>query len=670
MAAIAHFASRVEADPRWSPSPIEWRPPGAQTLEARARVARPFERSGSPRRDLLDGGELRIFGFTRAASRSAIPDARQDTQFVSEARLRDHISPADGRDRHAGPHLTGARDESGIPDALYRGIIAISADAVVCVDDSQHIILFNRGAERIFGYATAEVIGQPLSLLIPTRSRAVHVQHVERFGASPVEARRMGERGEIVGLRRNGEEFPAEASISKLTIAGRHIYTAVLRDISERKGAEEERAQLMERERAAREAAEAAERRAAFLADASELLDRSLDYPTTLQDLADLVVPKLADVCFIDVIEAGIARRVASAARTPVLSDTARQLHQFPRRSDEPYLTRDSIESGRPALVREATRKALERVTQHSEHLRLLLALHPQSYMTVPLLARGRTLGAIAFIATGPTRRYTPADLAFAEELASRAALVVDNARLYGAAQRATSARDEILGIVSHDLRNPLSAIAMCASALDETLASPQESVHYMVETIQTSAEWMNRLIQDLLDIANIETGHLSVDRHPEAVDQILAQLDMMFASRASEAGVRLLITSRSDVEPILADRERILQVLANIVSNALRFTPAGGEIRVRAETDSKDPARVRFDVSDTGCGIPPEQLPHVFDRFWQARRGAKQRGTGLGLAISKGIVEAHGGVIDAESVVGAGSIFSFVLPAAPRSGQ
>lgn len=372
---------------------------------------------------------------------------------------------------------------SQLPAALFAGIIAISVDAIISVDASQRIILFNRGAERIFGYSAAEVLGEPLDVLLPERFRAVHRRDVERFGRSPVAARHMGERGEIFGRRKNGEVFPAEASISKLDVGGRRIYTAVLRDISERKRADEERTRLLERERAA-----------------------------------------------------------------------------------------------------------------------------------------------------------------------------------LAAAQHATRARDEILGIVSHDLRNPLSAISMCASALEDSITEPQESVRYLIETVQESAAWMNRLIEDLLDIANIETGHLSITTHAEPVAEIFASLEAMFGAAADEAGVVFAIEAAPDLPLVLADRERILQVLANLVANALKFTPAGGEIRVSASAEDDV---VRLTVSDTGCGIPPEHLPHLFDRFWQARRSAAERGTGLGLAISKGIVEAHGGRLQVESDVGAGSTFSFTLPRA-----
>jgi len=531
------------------------------------------------------------------------------------------------------------------------------------VDSAQRIIVFNEGAEKMFGYAAAEVMGQPLALLLPERFRGVHAARIEEFGRSTIAARRMGERGEISGRRKSGEIFPAEASISKVGPDTARVYTAVLRDITERKQAEMERTSLLERTEAARAAAEVAEHRAAFLANASALLDRSLDYATTLQSLAGLVVPECADVCFIDVLEDGTTRRVASAAANDTMREIARQLHSFPRHSDQPYLTREAIVSGRSVLVADATRAALEQVTQHAQHVELLMALEPRSCMMVPLVARGRTLGAMAFIASGPTRRYAPADLTFAEELARRAALAVDNARLYGAAQHATRARDEILGIVSHDLRNPLSAIAMCGSALDESLSAADEGVRYMVDTIRQSADWMNRLIQDLLDIASIETGHLALDRHRQDAAPLLARLETTFAAIAAEHGITLDSQTSPHLAPVMADGERLLQVLTNLVANALKFTPAGGAIHVTAEPEASS---VRFAVRDTGAGIPPEHLPHLFDRFWQARRNAKERGTGLGLAISKGIVEGHGGHIHVVSQVGSGSTFSFTIPTAP----
>jgi signal transduction histidine kinase len=210
----------------------------------------------------------------------------------------------------------------------------------------------------------------------------------------------------------------------------------------------------------------------------------------------------------------------------------------------------------------------------------------------------------------------------------------------------------------------------MCASALEEEMSNAGESLRYMVSRIIESAGWMNRLIQDLLDIASVETGRLSIDRRPERVEDILVRFEMMFSPPAKDAGVHLVISAERSLSPVMADSERVLQVLANLAANALKYTPSGGEIAVHVEALPVNPALVRFTVRDGGCGIPPEQLPHVFDRFWQARRGASQRGTGLGLAISRGIVEAHGGTMDAESEVGRGSTFRFTLPTAPSPAE
>jgi signal transduction histidine kinase len=270
----------------------------------------------------------------------------------------------------------------------------------------------------------------------------------------------------------------------------------------------------------------------------------------------------------------------------------------------------------------------------------------------------------VAFLSTQWERRFEAADLALAEEVARRASYAIDNARSYGDAQRATRARDEVLGIVSHDLRNPLSTIAMCARALHDSLAAPDEGVRYMVDAISRSTEWMKRLIQDLLDIASLDAGHLSIEPHGIPVKPLVADVLEMFEPSARAQDLRLegeVVDATPDVH---ADRERLLQVVANLVGNALKFTEGGGSIRITARSHGAD--RVRFEVTDTGCGIPAEDLPHLFDRFWHVRRNASQRGTGLGLAIAKGIVEAHGGRIDVVSDVGVGSTFSFVLPREP----
>jgi PAS domain S-box-containing protein len=230
------------------------------------------------------------------------------------------------------------------------------------------------------------------------------------------------------------------------------------------------------------------------------------------------------------------------------------------------------------------------------------------------------------------------------------------------AAEAATRARDDMLGIVSHDLRNPLAAIGLCASALSQSIEPNSESVHRMLASIKHSADSTDRLIEDLLDVSSIEAGRLALEPHAEAPSDLLAQATDMFATTASQRGVALETQATPNLPPVRADAERVIQGLANLLTNSLKFTPRGGHITLRAEPD---PTGVRFAVEDTGVGIAAEDLPHVFDRFWQKHREGGERGTGLGLAIVRGIVDAHGGQIRVESTPGKGSRFSFTLPAA-----
>jgi signal transduction histidine kinase len=287
--------------------------------------------------------------------------------------------------------------------------------------------------------------------------------------------------------------------------------------------------------------------------------------------------------------------------------------------------------------------------------------------MVVPLVARDRILGTLILTSEDSGRRFGPSDLALAESLAHRAALAIDNARLYEEAQEALRSRDELLAIVSHDLRNPLDVIQFTVAMLRQTLPADETNsrARKHCDMIQRSSERMIGLIRDLLDFGTIEAGKLAIDTstHDAAtlVEEALTSARLMAAQKHIEIHADL------STEPgeVLCDRPRVLQVLANLLGNALKFTSEGGTVTV---TVTGQPNEVRFAVADTGPGIPPESLPHVFDRYWQAKRTANL-GTGLGLAIAKGIVGAHGGTIAVESTLGQGSTFSFTLPRHARHG-
>ncbi len=231
------------------------------------------------------------------------------------------------------------------------------------------------------------------------------------------------------------------------------------------------------------------------------------------------------------------------------------------------------------------------------------------------------------------------------------------------AAEAAIGTRDDVLAVVSHDLRDPLSTIAMSAALQLET-PLPEPRRRDQLEAIRRAAGRMDRLIGDLLDAAAIEAGRLSVVPAPTDVAPMLRECCEAFLEPAAGKRQRLECRAERSVPPVLADRGRVIQALGNLIGNAVKFTPEGGRITVRAEPAGKE---VSFSVSDTGPGIPAGDLPHIFERFWQARRTGVA-GAGLGLAIAKGIVEAHGGRIHVDSELGRGTTFRFTLPAAPAA--
>lgn len=382
--------------------------------------------------------------------------------------------------------------------ALLSGIVQLGADGIVAVDEAQRILLFNRGAEEIFGYAAGEVLGEPLDLLIPARYHAQHAtEHLPFFARAHPTARRMAERAEVWAVRKGGAEFPAEVAIGRVEVGGRHVYTAVVRDATER-----------------------------------------WRYEAELRERGDALA-------------------------------------------------------------------------------------------------------------------------------------------------RAARARDEVLAIVSHDLRNPLSTVAMCARALAGAAAEAEATasagsgtpgvdparVHALADTVGRAAGWAQGIIRDLLDAARLEAGGLAL--YPEAVPvgTLLAALRELHAPEAAEAGVALEVAADGalleELPPVWADADRAVQAIGNLVGNAIKFTPADGRVRVDAvPAELAGAPAVAVRVRDTGRGIPPEHLPHLFDRFWQARE-SRRGGAGLGLAIAQGIVAQHGGALAVESVVGAGTTFTVTLPVA-----
>ncbi|WP_257461388.1 PAS domain S-box protein [Archangium lipolyticum] len=504
-----------------------------------------------------------------------------------------------------------------------RGIVSLAADAIIAVDGQQRIRIFNEGARSTFGYTPEEVLGQPLSLLLPETRREVHDQHMRDFAASAeVASRRMGARLCVEGRRKGGEVFPAEVSITRIELGNEQVFTAVLRDITEQRRAEE---------------------RQRFLAEVGATLAHSLDFQDTLRAVVKLVVPGLADGCILT------ADGGQSAGQASAVSAVDPELE----RSLRGVLTR-------PSGFESPMGNALEQAVRTGEPV--VLADAP--ILAVPLRTPERALGVLALVLNCPARRFGVEEYTLVRELARRATLALENARLYHTAQQAIAVRDETLGIVSHDLRSPLSAISLLSSTI-ELYQIPQthegDRARDSLKRIRQSVNDMNRLIEDLLAVARMEAGRLSLDPERLEVSRLFSQALETLEPLAGAKALRLEAVYDPTLPPVRADRARVLQVLQNLVGNAIKFTPSRGSIHLGAELDGK---WVRFSVSDTGTGIEPDALPHVFDRFWQARH-TRHMGAGLGLAIVKGIVEAHGGKIRVESTLGKGTTFIFTLPLA-----
>jgi PAS domain S-box-containing protein len=536
-----------------------------------------------------------------------------------------------------------ATPDAQVSDNQFSLIVSIASDAIITTNEDLLIVNFNRGAEEIFGYLAEEIVGRHINLLIPARFHTSHNEHVRNFARSGVPARRMGERRQILGVRKNGEEFPAEASISQLREGKQCLFTVVLRDVSDRK-----RREL----------------RQALLAQAGEILAGSLDTDVTLNSVARMIVPQVADWCVVCVRDdEGRLIREAIAHRDPVIEKALNDEVLLQPVTNPQHPLFQAMEKRQAVMIHDMTRDVFTAMAENEHHATTLKQTGARSAIVVPMVARNEVLGAIALFGTASHPDFDDEDVALAEELARRAALALDNARLYRKARAAIEARDDVLAVVSHDLGNPLSAIRIGTTLLLSALPEEEKQTggwKHLVG-IRNSAEQMERLIRDLLEVKRIEAGQLSIERDKVLVQPLVNEAVELLSNIADGRNIVLRTTIPDTIPALYADRERILQAFSNLVGNAVKFTQPGGEVRIEAEAREGE---VVFSVVDSGSGISATDLPHVFDRYWQAKsRRRGRQGIGLGLVIVKGIVEAHGGKIWAESEIGVGSRFSFSVP-------
>ena len=558
-------------------------------------------------------------------------------------------------------HVEPGPAAAGDSDALLDTLLATAPVGLGFVDRDLRYRRINRSLAAINGRPVTAHLGRTVRDVLPTLAPTLE----------PL-LRRVIETGEaVVDLEISGESPAAPAregswlvSYYPVRAEGGPILGVgiIVTEITERKRGD---AALRE-----------SEERLRRLADASATLASSLDYETTLQSVARLSIPFLADACTIDMLgEDGVVRRLAVAYADPAKVAWVWQVTEQPLDWNAPYGPAKVLRTGESELIPEITDAMLVAAARSERHLAFLRKAGVRSHMIVPLRSPARVLGAITFVSAESGRRYGADELALAEDLARRASLAVENARLHRAEQQARAeaetalrVRDEFLASASHDLKTPLTMIrgrAQLLRRVADTLGNvaPARLLEGLT-AIESATGRMTRLVEELVDLSRLGSGRpLELQREP--VD--LIALVRECAADHQRTAPRHEISLQADLTRLVGDWEapRLERVIANLLANAIRYSPDGGQVVLSVERCVDERGEwAQIAVRDSGVGIPAADLPHIFERF---HRGAnvtgRIAGTGIGLASARQIVEQHGGTVAVESELGAGSTFIVRLP-------
>ncbi len=549
--------------------------------------------------------------------------------------------------REAERRREGRRVSAALREAQHHeGLLldSIKDYAIFRLSTEGIIASWNPGVERVKGYKASEFIGQPFAMLFTPEQREQDkpMSELRQAAAEGIF------QGEGVRLRKDGSLFEAELVLRPIRDERGRVtgFVKVTRDISARKRQE---------------------RHLRFLAEASTLLVDSLDMKVTFSSLARLAVPLLADLCSVETLaDDGSLELVAVAHEDPAREALARELRRrFPRRTDTPYGVMRVIRSGKPELMNDVPEDFfVQDAKGDEERLRAFKGLGLRSYLAVPLLARGRCIGALSFAYLESGRRYDEEDLRLAEELARRASLAFDNSMLYERAQEAIRLRDEFLAVASHELKTPLTPLQMKLQSLRRAAeAAPQaclpaDQVIRNLQVAESQVGRLNTLVHALLDVSNISSGSLALDLDDVDLTAVVREVVTRFEGQSLKASCAVEVEAPG---PVVGrwDRMRLDQVVTNLLSNALKYGP-GKPVHLRVEPQE---GRVTLTVRDEGIGIHPEHLLRIFDKFERAVSERHYGGLGLGLYIVRQIVEALGGSITARSSPGEGATFEISLP-------
>lgn len=646
----------------------------------------------------------------------------------------------------------------------FRSVFEGAYDAILVADQAGRITMINKQLSSKFGYAEEELIGQPIEILIPERFRKNHVGHRTEFSANP-HSRPMGAGLDLFGRKKDGTEFPVDISLSpRETDEGVRI-TAIIRDITERKKFEDQQK---------------------LFAEMGQVAEEAFEYDDKVEKLAELLVARIADTCVIKVLQNGQLVYKASATKDKNFAEDFRKIAKgivIPGSFGSPFV----LQSGQPVIIEDVQSEIMKNSAIDEMTKKLVSVIGATSYAVFPLISHGRPVGTLGFSMRSEGKRFFKDDEDFLKIVASRCALVLENAKLHkyshlaevvtnnlpsmiaywdkdqkcqfankvyldwfgiahdqligmsmkelmghelyeknlsyieGAlsgktqkferilkmkstgedrytnalyvpdlvhgevvgffvlvvdvteikraelealsqkdrAELAVQTRESVLAVVSHDLKNPLAAVSLSSDILTQEKALPWQTVRDCGMRIQRSVKQMQLLISDLLDFAKMQSATFSVDLSDEDPTALLSQVVDSFKVLAQQKEIAIKLNLPSGLKSIACDGGRIVQVLSNLIGNALKFSPQGSEITVAVKETDKD---VLISVSDNGPGIAADQLAKVFDRFWQAEK-TKKLGSGLGLSIAQGIIQAHNGKIWVESDFGKGTTFYFTIP-------
>lgn len=631
-------------------------------------------------RDVLPFANLPLVGFYAGVPLKGSDGHHLGSLFISDPTPREHF----GENAQATLielasvtvemlTLSQGNRELQISEGRHRIVSQTASDAMVTIDEKNTILSLNPATSKIFGHPLKDMLGQSLTMLMPEYLRHVHEAGLKRYQETG-KRHITWEAVEVPGLHKNGHEIDLEISFGEHKQEGNHLFTAIIRDITERKRVEVERIKLYASEHAAWRRAEQVNMRLAFLVEASQILASSLNYQETLRRVAKSCVLGIADWCALDVLTVdGKVERLAVMHKDPEKVRWALELQaRYPPAADTPV--HQVLATGQPVFYPVVTEELVEQAAQDAGHLELLRKIGFSSAMIVPLVVREQVLGTLTLVYAEAGKHYDEDDLQLAQELARRAAIAVDNARLYGQAQdlnelleskvqqrtaQYEAANRELEAFsysVSHDLRAPLRGIDGFSKALLEDYGEELDSTaKRYLDRIRAGTQRMGTLIDDLLNLARlsrIEIAWRTVDL--TSVAELIAE---ELKGRQSDRQVAFTIAKGMVTE---GDKRLLGVVLQNLLENAWKFTAKQARAEIKVGSCTSEDGQPVFFVSDNGAGFDTAYADKLFGAFQRLHSPAEFEGTGIGLATVQRIILRHGGHVWAESTLGEGATFFF----------